>query len=102
MDPGSLPPPDSEGKEPGRQTATLPTTDAQRTGLGAPALLTKRLTLRGTLIILGPCYPKGAQGAHWGSLSRHHLHLTSNSIIHPSDLFQDLSHFQETWLAEGE
>lgn len=100
MDPGSLPPPDSEGKEPEREPRPSPPHAPPPKGpiLGAPSLLPKRLALQGTLIPRG-----GSPGSLGLPLSHHHLHLTfSNSIIHPSDLFQDLSHFQETWLAEGE
>lgn len=101
MDPGSLPTPDSEGKEPERQTATLPTTHALNAEPGTPALFPKRLP-PGDSDHFQPLPPQG------GSLGSLGLPLTttstsaSNSIIHPSDLFQDLSHFQETWLAEGE
>lgn len=61
MDPGSLPLPDSEGKETERQTATLPTSHTPRADPGAPALFPKGLALQGTLVIIRQ-YPQG--GGH--------------------------------------
>lgn len=47
MDPGSLPPPDSEGKEPERQIVTLPTSHTQRADPGAPASFPKGVPSKG-------------------------------------------------------
>lgn len=47
MDPGSLPPPDSEGKEPESQTVTLLTSHTPRADPGATSLFSKRLHSKG-------------------------------------------------------
>nr|XP_023409499.1 ETS translocation variant 4 isoform X2 [Loxodonta africana] len=104
MDPGSLPPPDSEGKEAERQTATLHphTHPGGRSWSPRPfPKKTSRPRDSGHSSQLLPA--RGVAGLAGAPCLSPYLHLTfSNSIIHPSDLFQDLSHFQETWLSEAQ
>lgn len=76
MDPGSLPPPDSEGKETERQAATLPTSHTPRADPGAPALFSKRLALQETLVLLG-LYPQG--GGHRARSGSHSVTSASTS-----------------------